>query len=116
MQLAGFSTLETASLRALPLPLGAWPGGHAGLLISNRPGALSAQAARGAVSADEGMAFLLELEAMATEFARTFKREKAASRESGASEIDCAAAIDDHLNRSRNMDCRTPAAQCSFGC
>ena len=39
------------------------------------------------------MAFLLDLEVMATEFARTYKREKAASRERGASEIDCASAI-----------------------
>jgi hypothetical protein len=101
----------------------------------------------------------IDLEAMAVEFARSYKREKAASRESGASGpralpgvhhalllallwkdyksgalsereletaaftvflygrmIGCAAEIDDHLNRGRNMDTRTPAAQCSFVC
>jgi hypothetical protein len=30
--------------------------------------------------------------------------------------IGCAAAIEDHLNRGRNMDPRTPAAQCSSVC
>ncbi len=28
--------------------------------------------------------------------------------------IGCAAEIDDHLNRGRNMDTRTPASQCAF--
>jgi hypothetical protein len=28
--------------------------------------------------------------------------------------IGCAAEIDDHLNRGRNMDMRTPASQCRF--
>lgn len=103
-----------------------------GLLISNGPGSISAQGAKGAVSADgpqtpgrvqinkamvgflthcgyshggngfEGMAFLLEqfkdkgltdpsdpghgldLKAMATEFARGYRREKTASKEIGA--------------------------------
>lgn len=103
-----------------------------GLLISNGPGAISAQGAKGAVSADgpqtpgrvqinkamvgflthtgyshggngfEGMAFLLDqfkdkglkdpsdpghgldLKAMATEFARAYRREKKASKEIGA--------------------------------
>ncbi|HRO11203.1 hypothetical protein [Amaricoccus sp.] len=103
-----------------------------GLLISNGPGSISAQGAKGAVSADgpqtpgrvqinkamvgflthtgyshggngfEGMAFLLEqfkgtgltdpsdpghgldLKAMATEFARGYRREKKASKEVGA--------------------------------
>ncbi|TPE44605.1 CoA-binding protein [Amaricoccus solimangrovi] len=103
-----------------------------GLLISNGPGAISAQGAKGAVSADgpqtpgrvqinkamvgflthtgyshggngfEGMAFLLDqfrdkgladptdpahginLKAMATEFARAYRREKKASKEAGA--------------------------------
>ncbi|WP_434715573.1 hypothetical protein [Paraburkholderia sp. A3RO-2L] len=27
--------------------------------------------------------------------------------------LGCAAAIDDHLNRGRNMDARTPASQCT---
>jgi hypothetical protein len=101
----------------------------------------------------------IDPEAMAVEFARSYKREKAASGESGASGprglrgvhhalllallwkdhksgvlsergletaaftvvlygrmIGCAAKIDDHLNRGRNMDARTPAAQCSFVC
>jgi succinyl-CoA synthetase alpha subunit len=30
--------------------------------------------------------------------------------------IGCAAEIDDHLNRGRNMDTRTPASQCRFVC
>jgi hypothetical protein len=103
-----------------------------GLLISNGPGAISAQGAKGAVSADgpqtpgrvqinkamvgflthtgyshggngfEGMAFLLDqfkdkgltdpsdpghgldLKALATDFARTYRREKKASKEVGA--------------------------------
>jgi succinyl-CoA synthetase alpha subunit len=238
-----------------------------GLLISNGPGSISAQGAKGALSADgpqtpervqinkamvgflthtgyshggngfEGMAFLLDqfkdkdladptdpnhgidLGAMATEFARAYRREKAESREIGASGpralpgvhhpvfkgkpvnydprerflaevmaergdynifhefyralvqalyeegaspyvfcvnvdaviaalllallwqdyrsgalserdletaaftvflygrmIGCAAEIDDHLNRGRNMDTRTPASQCRFVC
>jgi hypothetical protein len=28
--------------------------------------------------------------------------------------LGCAAEIDDHLNRGRNMDTRTPASQCRF--
>lgn len=28
--------------------------------------------------------------------------------------LDCAAEIDDHLNRGRNMDTRTPTSQCQF--
>ena len=28
--------------------------------------------------------------------------------------LGCAAEIDDHLNRGRNMDTRTPASQCTF--
>ncbi len=28
--------------------------------------------------------------------------------------IGCAAEIDDHINRGRNMDTRTPASSCSF--
>jgi hypothetical protein len=28
--------------------------------------------------------------------------------------IGCAAEIDDHLNRGRNMDTRTPASECRF--
>jgi hypothetical protein len=28
--------------------------------------------------------------------------------------IGCAAEIDDHINRGRNMDTRTPASRCSF--
>ena len=28
--------------------------------------------------------------------------------------LGCAAEIDDHLNRGRNMDTRTPASQCQF--
>ncbi|MEK7679292.1 MAG: hypothetical protein AAB356_03780, partial [Deltaproteobacteria bacterium] len=28
--------------------------------------------------------------------------------------IGCAAEIDDHINRGRNMDTRTPASKCSF--
>jgi hypothetical protein len=238
-----------------------------GLLISNGPGSISAQGAKGAVSADgpqtpervqinkamvgflthtgyshggngfEGMAFLLDqfkdknlidptdpnhgidLQAMATEFARAYRREKVDSREIGAGGpralpgvhhpvfkgkpinhdprerfiaalmaergdynvfhdfyrvlvqalydegvspyvfcvnvdaviaalllallwkdyrsgalterdletaaftlflygrmIGCAAEIDDHLNRGRNMDTRTPASQCGFVC
>ena len=28
--------------------------------------------------------------------------------------LGCAAEIDDHMNRGRNMDTRTPASQCRF--
>jgi len=28
--------------------------------------------------------------------------------------LGCAAEVDDHLNRGRNMDTRTPASQCRF--
>ena len=28
--------------------------------------------------------------------------------------LGCAAEIDDHMNRGRNMDTRTPASQCTF--
>jgi hypothetical protein len=28
--------------------------------------------------------------------------------------LGCAAEVDDHMNRGRNMDTRTPASQCQF--
>jgi hypothetical protein len=30
--------------------------------------------------------------------------------------LGCAAEIDDHMNRGRNMDTRTPASQCQYVC
>ena len=69
-----------------------------GLLLTNGPGTISAQRAKGAVSAH------------GSEDPSRVQLNKALVPRM----LGCAAEIDDHLNRGRSMDTRTPASQCKF--